>query len=146
MPGFRQSLRVVPDESFGSMLRAHRFEDGLSQAELGARFGVRQQTVGAWERGERPQARFLPALADYVGLRDEQELRRLLETEERMHAHAPVGSATQVLDPNTARAVEALATLTESFAERIRQGEPLSAEDRAVLQDAVLVLGRLTSR
>ena len=78
MAGSRQSLRVVPPESFGSRLRRQRLADDLTQAELGKRFGVRQQTIGAWERGERPQRRFLGQLAEYLGLA-ERELVWLLD-------------------------------------------------------------------
>ena len=78
-PGSRQSLRVVPSESFGSRLRRQRLADDLTQAELGERFGVKQQTIGAWERGERPQSRFFGPLADYLGL-EEQELTLLIDS------------------------------------------------------------------
>jgi transcriptional regulator with XRE-family HTH domain len=78
--GSRQSLRVVPSESFGSRLRRQRLADDLTQAELGERFSVRQQTIGAWERGERPQSRFLSPLADYLGL-EEQELAWLIDSQ-----------------------------------------------------------------
>jgi transcriptional regulator with XRE-family HTH domain len=81
LTGSRQSLRAVPPESFGSRLRRKRRTDDLTQAELGERFGVRQQTIGAWERGERPQNRFLGELADYLGFEGEQELVALLDNE-----------------------------------------------------------------
>jgi hypothetical protein len=41
---------------------------------------VRQQTIGAWERGERPQSRFFGALAGYLGLAGERELASLLDS------------------------------------------------------------------
>jgi transcriptional regulator with XRE-family HTH domain len=81
LTGSRQSLRVVPQESFGSRLRRQRRADDLTQAKLGAKFGVSQQTIGAWERGERPQNRFLGALANYLSL-DEQELASLIDQSE----------------------------------------------------------------
>lgn len=80
MSGARQSLRVVPSESFGSRLRAQRLADDFTQAELGERFGVKQQTIGAWEHDERPQSRFFGPLAEYLGL-EEQELARLIDGE-----------------------------------------------------------------
>jgi transcriptional regulator with XRE-family HTH domain len=55
--------------------------DDLTQAELGERFGVRQQTIGAWERGERPQSRFFGVLAKYLGLAGEQELVSLIDSQ-----------------------------------------------------------------
>jgi transcriptional regulator with XRE-family HTH domain len=81
LAGSRQSLRVVPPESWGSRLRRKRLADDLTQAELGERFGVAQQTIGAWERGERPQSRFFGELASYVGLEGEQELVSLIDSE-----------------------------------------------------------------
>jgi transcriptional regulator with XRE-family HTH domain len=75
--GSRQSLRLVPLESFGSLLRRRRRADNLTQAELAARLGVRQQTIGAWERGERPQKRFFNALANYLGVGEQEVVRRL---------------------------------------------------------------------
>jgi transcriptional regulator with XRE-family HTH domain len=76
--GSRQSPQVVPPESLGSLLRRKRVADDLTQAELGQRFGVRQQTIGAWERGERPQSRFIGSLAEYIGL-EKQGLLSLID-------------------------------------------------------------------
>jgi transcriptional regulator with XRE-family HTH domain len=79
LTGSRQSLQAVPPESFGSLLRNKRLADDLTQAELGERFRVRQQTIGAWERGERPQSRFLNELATYLEFNDERDLAKLLD-------------------------------------------------------------------
>jgi transcriptional regulator with XRE-family HTH domain len=68
LAGSRQSPRVVPLESFGSLLQRRRHTDDLTQAQLGKKLGVSQQTIGAWERGERPQSRFLGSLARYLGM------------------------------------------------------------------------------
>ncbi len=71
-------LRAVPSpEPFGPLLKRHRRADGLTQAELGDRIGAAQQTIGAWERGERPQPRYFPKLAEYLSL-DERELASLI--------------------------------------------------------------------
>jgi transcriptional regulator with XRE-family HTH domain len=68
----RRSLTVVPDSAtLGSLLRRKRLTENRTQADLAKVFGVRQQTVGSWERGERPQARFAGAIADYLALPDE---------------------------------------------------------------------------
>jgi transcriptional regulator with XRE-family HTH domain len=79
LAGSRQSLRVVPPESFGSRLKHQRLADDLTQAELGDRFRVRQQTIGAWEHGERPQSRHFGELANYLGM-SVQELVSLLDS------------------------------------------------------------------
>ena len=85
MTGSRHSLRIVPPESFGSRLRRQRQSDDLTQAELARRFGVRQQTIGAWERGERPQSRFFGDLGNYLGL-GEPELVSILDSQAEMSA------------------------------------------------------------
>lgn len=42
---------------------------GLSQADVAARVGVRQQTVSKWLTGEtQPRVKLLPALAETLGL------------------------------------------------------------------------------
>jgi transcriptional regulator with XRE-family HTH domain len=42
---------------------------GLSQADVAARVGVRQQTVSKWLTGEtQPRVKLLPALADTLGV------------------------------------------------------------------------------
>jgi len=69
----RRPLRAVPSEPLGVLLRRRRRAERLTQAQLGAKFGVRQQTIGAWEHGDRPQNRFFSKLAEYLDL-DEQEL------------------------------------------------------------------------
>jgi transcriptional regulator with XRE-family HTH domain len=141
LAGFRQSLRVVPDQHFGSMLRARRFADNITQAELGSRLGVRQQTVGAWERGERPQARFLPLLADYVGLNGVDELKALLDDEVSIRrSGGPSGIAGGRSPHLDEPGREALAALVQSYARRIEQGDELSATELAILRRAVEAL------
>jgi transcriptional regulator with XRE-family HTH domain len=87
--GSRQSLRVVPLRSFGDILRRQRHTDDLTQAELAKRFGVSPQTISSWERGDRPQSRFLNIVADYLGL-GKQEFISLLndQPEESSSAEA----------------------------------------------------------
>lgn len=144
MASFRQSLRVVPDESFGSKLRARRFAEGLSQAELAAQFGVRQQTLGAWERGERPQARFLPALAEYVGLPDEHALRALLDAEGVGMRENPEAHRTPPANYTQQRAVEAFAKIVESYADVRKRGDALTRDELSILQTSIEALNRLT--
>lgn len=72
---------MVPSESLGSRLHRQRLADDLTQGQLAERFGVRQQTIGAWERGERPQSRFHGELANYLGLRNEHELMALIDSQ-----------------------------------------------------------------
>jgi transcriptional regulator with XRE-family HTH domain len=105
LAGSRQSLRLVPPESFASRLRRQRHVDDLTQAELGERFGVRQQTIGAWERGERPQSRFLGPLAEYLRLTGEPELVALLDgqqTESLVEQDANVSMADEPVETDGA--------------------------------------------
>jgi transcriptional regulator with XRE-family HTH domain len=101
LTGSRQSLRAVPAESFGSRLRRQRRIDDLTQSELGERFGVRQQTIGAWERGERPQSRFLGELASYLGFEGGQELVSLIESQAGMPVTLEALSADADRTPTT---------------------------------------------
>jgi transcriptional regulator with XRE-family HTH domain len=82
LSGSRQSAEATPPESFGSRLKRQRRASDLTQFELGEQFGVAQQTIGAWERGERPGREFLVRLASYIGLDSEQELISLLNSQE----------------------------------------------------------------
>jgi transcriptional regulator with XRE-family HTH domain len=43
---------VEPDGSFGAWVRELRRRLGLTQGTMGARVGVAQGTVSAWERGK----------------------------------------------------------------------------------------------
>jgi transcriptional regulator with XRE-family HTH domain len=56
--------------SFGSQLRAHREQAGLSQEALAAQSGVSVETISQWERGlvRRPRRSTLKLLADALRL------------------------------------------------------------------------------
>jgi transcriptional regulator with XRE-family HTH domain len=125
-------LRAVPDKTVGSMLRARRFEDGLTQAALAKEFGVRQQTIAAWERGERPQTRYHAALADFLGLPDESSLIDLLNREAVL-ASTGLTAATENVDPMVA--------LARSFAERLRLGT-LTPDEAAIYRDFIAYFAR----
>ena len=112
MAGSRQSLRVVPDESFGSLLRRRRRTDDLTQKELGNKLGVSQQTIGAWERGERPQSGKLEVIAKYLRM-DKQRLASLIDYQAgRPSGMADVSEAAQApADPGvTQESTDAEAT------------------------------------
>ena len=49
-------LQVKP-KTLGERLRHRRLELGLSQAEVGNRFGIGRASIGRWERGEDPVPR-----------------------------------------------------------------------------------------
>lgn len=139
-PRSSRPLRVVNREvsAFGSALRDRRQTDGMTQAELADRFDVRQQTIGAWERGSlKPQRRFFPELAQYLDLSGPDEVRQLLAVEppagrapERSEART-VNRGTATADPNWPRVI---ADLTDSVSERVRQG-PLSRTEVALFRE-----------
>ncbi len=53
----------------GDALRAQQKAQGLSQRDLGDRFGVDQTTVSRWVRGKQaPERHLWPDLADFLGL------------------------------------------------------------------------------
>lgn len=56
-------------EGVGARIREYREAAGLSQTEVGRRLGVKQQSVGKWERGSAlPQGARLAELADVLGV------------------------------------------------------------------------------
>jgi DNA-binding XRE family transcriptional regulator len=62
----------------GLLLRAHRREGQMTQAELARELGVQQQTVARWETGSSlPQRRLWPDVARFIGMSSE-EFRKLL--------------------------------------------------------------------
>ena len=145
MAGFRQNLRLVPNESFGAMLRARRFQNNQTQAQLAADLGTRQQTVGNWERGERPQKRFLGKLAEYVEL-DEGALRVMLDREAVARSSGePVGlSPSRATDQHTSpdSAIQAFIAVAKSYSVKIALGNDLNPQELAQLDRVMDVLER----
>lgn len=146
MAGSRQSLRVVPLESFGSLLQRRRHRDDLTQAELGKELGVSQQTIGAWEHGDRPQNRFLDVLAEYLGM-DKQKLVLLIDS----HLSIPSSQdqADTGVEESTGEASEEsldgddamMRQLAKSFMEAQRRG-PLSPQGAEAYDTLFKYFGR----
>lgn len=134
-----RSLHVVGQyqSAFGAMLRQRRLSEGLTQADLAARFGVRQQTIGAWERGTlRPQRRFYPELADYLGVRGVEGVLSLMETDGASPS-TPSGSSRLSTEDTVATAPDwgrVVADLTAAVGERVKQG-PLSRHEATLFTD-----------
>lgn len=53
----------------------------MTQADLADVFEVRPQTIGRWERGKRPQRRFLQRIAHFLGLPDGRAVHDLLDSD-----------------------------------------------------------------
>jgi transcriptional regulator with XRE-family HTH domain len=125
--GSRRSLRVVPSDTLGALIRARRLTEDLTQAQLATHFGVRQQTVGAWERGERPQPRFWRQLAEYLELSGgEEALEALLDSEAPVRPDAEGGEIDGSSDG-------ALSILIHAYRERQRFGK-MSDEEVALFR------------
>jgi transcriptional regulator with XRE-family HTH domain len=137
MAGSRHSLRVVSSGSFGSRLRAQRRADDMTQGELAKRFRVSQQTIGAWERGERPQSRFIRELANYLGLNGEQELMSLIDSNPE-HQVDPdeVSEATDELSEAEANAAT-MRLLAENFVENQRRDPLPSGQAAGIYRDFI---------
>jgi transcriptional regulator with XRE-family HTH domain len=116
-----QSLRVVPPESLGSRLRHKRRTDGLTQAKLGEQFGVRQQTIAAWEHDERPQSGFFAKLARYLSM-DEKDLVSLIDSQPALSL-----SDTEVGEAGKESTDLMMRRLAKSFMEAEKKGR-LSSE------------------
>jgi transcriptional regulator with XRE-family HTH domain len=143
MAGSRQSPQVVPPESFGSVLRRKRVSDDLTQAELGQQFGVRQQTIGAWEHGERPQSRFIGSLAEYVGL-EKQDLVSLIDSHLELPAEAPAFVGTSMTRGlGSERLNEAMSLITNTTRDIASCQNPRNlGEVLKALREAVLDLAQ----
>lgn len=64
--------RKTGDKRFGDRLRACREAAGLTQAELAAKLGLRQNSISGYESGSvMPEIKDLPRLARAVGARVE---------------------------------------------------------------------------
>lgn len=145
MPGSRQSLRSVPSESFGSMLRMRRFAANETQAQLAARLGTRQQTVGGWERGDRPQRRFLAALAEYVEIPGgEAALGLMLNQEQDLRTGIGLQQNTQqaaeVVPDEPSVVIQAFAAVVKAYSVKIALGADLTDEELALMSRAMEAL------
>ncbi|HEU0101213.1 MAG TPA: helix-turn-helix domain-containing protein [Mycobacteriales bacterium] len=84
-----------PDEDFGARLRALREAAGLTQEELAERAGLTSYAVSALERGRRrrPYPHTVRALAQALGLQEQQRAELLRAVPPRGGATAPAGPA-----------------------------------------------------
>jgi len=60
----------LPEEIFGMALRRERLRSGMTQLELGAKSGVAQNLISAYELGkvQRPRSEHIVGLEDALGL------------------------------------------------------------------------------
>jgi transcriptional regulator with XRE-family HTH domain len=140
VPDLVRSLSVVPDLGFGQRLRSARITRGLTQAQLGARLGVRQQTIGAWERGDKPQSRFLSPLAEFLGLDGLDELETMLDHLETSPAAGGPRTSRSDAGGSATSAEERLTVLTNAVSARLISGPPLTPDETATVRDLIAAL------
>lgn len=133
-------LQAVPDPGFGQLLRATRVNRRLTQAQLGSMLGVRQQTVGAWERGESPQSRFLDALVDFLELPSRRELEQMLARGNDQRSSGGPRTPGSDSDSPTSSALESLAALANAVSSRLASGPPLTSDETATIRELVAAL------
>ena len=62
----------MDEYTFGEQIATKRKEQHMTQAELGAVFGISDKAVSKWERNlSRPDEKFMPQLVDILGLPQE---------------------------------------------------------------------------
>ena len=62
----------MDEYSLGEQIATKRKEQHMTQAELGAVFGISDKAVSKWERNlSRPDEKFMPQLVDLLGLPQE---------------------------------------------------------------------------
>ena len=107
-------------DAFGDAIKSARLGARLTQAALGKRLGVSQQSVGHWERGdERPSARVWPgiqALFEEQGI-DSDDVSELKNKSE----------AVENTDYRT--------QLMAAFIVRIESGPPLNESEASIVRD-----------
>jgi len=124
-------LHLVSDNDLAAMIRAERAARSMSQADLARKFGVRSQTIGAWEKGETPpQVRFFDPIAQFLGLRDADQVRQLLQAAHNDEAgpHRP-DLADELATGGRASATGPELEIRLNISRRIASGEPLSADE-----------------
>ena len=116
MAASRPSLWAVPHVPLSTLLRHQRTLEHLTQGQLATRFGVKQQTIAAWEKGNRPDSRHFAQLADYLSMAVE-ELVVLIDSQPKLPIHpAKLGANAK---ESSYLIMQQLAT---SFAESDRKG------------------------
>jgi transcriptional regulator with XRE-family HTH domain len=120
-------LQLAPDPPLGARVKMRREAQGLSQAKLGERIHVSQQTIATWENGGRPESRYFTALRDFLDLSSEEEVVAILD------AHDP-RRRSQDAEPPTALNMEgltarqALDLLVQTYATQVNAGNLTDAQ------------------
>jgi transcriptional regulator with XRE-family HTH domain len=87
------SLKLVEQRAvLGELIRRERLKRGWRQGQLAEHWGIRTQTVSAWERGHAPQRRFFGKIAEFTNLPDARAVELLLRGHDAEAEPVPAGS------------------------------------------------------
>ena len=122
--------------TFGEHLKAWREAAGLSQDDVAAAAGVRQQTVAGWERGREagknyPKPRRFAGLAAVLGITPDEIMRVYIETV----ADEPTERQPAPTRPVLKHMLGELLAWQERLSEQLRQVLRLVEDVHAELQD-----------
>ena len=129
-------LRVVPAPTFAQSIRRARRQLDLTQAGLGTRLGVQQQTIATWESGKRPKPAHHQAIADFLGI----SIDDLVDLIDPPQASAVSRSSTTTSPTVSGSTVDQRAEALSAFLERIRQG-PLSVAESELFERVFTAVG-----
>lgn len=84
-------LKVVESRAaLGELIRRERLERDWTQGQLAKCWGIRTQTVSAWERGQAPQRRFFAKIGEFIGA-DARAIEMLLAGNDAGTEDVPAG-------------------------------------------------------
>lgn len=127
-----ESTRLADIRTLGDRVRAGRKALAMTQMDLARELGVGQQTVGRWENGDVPQRRHWAALAAFLGLEGQAEIRSILSADQAGGTVVQLPGSQRLADlrgndPNRDR-------LQAAIIERVSHG-PLSDAEISFFRD-----------
>jgi len=127
---------LKPTAEVGDLLRRRRRELGWTQQQLADFFGVRTQTVSAWERRNNPQRRFFAKIAEFLDLPGMEAVESLLPGRQ-----GDVGVVAAANDGPPPEAAKLQALVVEAVASQVSAGRNLSPGLVNLLQDLMRSVG-----
>ena len=88
----------MASKKLGALIKEARTGAGLTQAELGAVFGISDKAVSKWERNlSRPDEKFMPGLVDLLGLPKEYSPQPVERRREKSPPRRCAGDCLRIL-------------------------------------------------
>ena len=88
----------MDEYTLGEQIAAKRKEQHMTQAELGAVFGISDKAVSKWERNlSRPDEKFMPQLVDLLGLPKEYRPQPVERQREKSPPRRCAGDCLRIL-------------------------------------------------